>query len=157
GGAMLEVVLVPGLLAAGIGALIFVGLDSWTGYGTQSLAIPNIPPFTTPTGAEFLWAIGIGVGAALVGTVIKRVSLLAQPLVERQMVLLTPVLGLLVALSAIVFAEATDKSSTEVLFSGQSALPGLIEGAATWTAGALVLLAVCKGVAYMVSLSGFRG
>lgn len=157
GGAMLEVVLVPGLLAAGVGALIFVGLDNWTGYGTQSLAIPNIPPFNTPTWAEFLWAIGIGVGAAVVGTVIRRVSLLAQPLVERQMVLLTPVLGLLVALTAIVFAETTDKSSTEVLFSGQSALPGLIEGAATWTAGALVLLAVCKGLAYTVSLSGFRG
>jgi H+/Cl- antiporter ClcA len=157
GGAMMGVVLVPGLLAAGIGALIFVGLDSWTGYGTQSLGIPNIPPFGSPTGAEFLWAIGIGVGAALVGTVIRRLALLAQPVVERQMVPLTPVLGLLVALSAIVFAETTDKSSTEVLFSGQSALPALIEGSATWTAGALVLLAVCKGVAYTASLSGFRG
>jgi H+/Cl- antiporter ClcA len=157
GGAMLGVILVPGLLAAGIGTLIFVGLNNWTGYGTQSLGIPNIPPFGSPTGAEFLWAIGIGVGAALVGTVIRRGALLAQPVIEQQKVLLTPVLGLVVALSAIVFAETTDKSSTEVLFSGQSALPGLIEGAATWTAGALVLLAVCKGVAYAASLSGFRG
>ena len=41
GGAMLGVVLVPGLLAAGVGALIFVGLDSWTGFGTFSLAIPT--------------------------------------------------------------------------------------------------------------------
>ena len=31
GGPMLGVVLVPGLLAAGIGSLIFVGLDAWTG------------------------------------------------------------------------------------------------------------------------------
>src|SRR5258707_10496816 len=36
-------VLVPGLLAAGIGSLIFVGLDSWTGFGTFSLAVPEIP------------------------------------------------------------------------------------------------------------------
>ena len=33
GGAMLGVVLVPGLLAAGVGSLIFVGLNSWTGFG----------------------------------------------------------------------------------------------------------------------------
>src|SRR3954451_21753828 len=37
GGPLLGVVLVPGLLAAGVGALIFVGLDNWTGFGTFSL------------------------------------------------------------------------------------------------------------------------
>src|SRR3984885_10383799 len=42
-GAMLELVLVPGLLAAGVGSLIFIGLDSWTGLGTFSLAIPGLP------------------------------------------------------------------------------------------------------------------
>ena len=68
GGPMLGVVLVPGLLAAGVGALIFVGLDSWTGFGTFSLAVPNIPPFGSPTVAEFLWAIVIGVAAAVLGT-----------------------------------------------------------------------------------------
>ena len=67
GGPMLGVVLVPGLLAAGMGSLIFVGLDAWTGFGTFSLAIPNIPPFSSPDGAEFLWAIAIGSLAALLG------------------------------------------------------------------------------------------
>ena len=57
-GAMLGVVFVPGLLAAGVGALIFVGLNSWTGFGTFSLAVPDIPKFTTPDVAEFLWALG---------------------------------------------------------------------------------------------------
>ena len=33
GGALLGPLLMPGLLAAGIGTLIFVGLDSWTGFG----------------------------------------------------------------------------------------------------------------------------
>ena len=70
GGPMIGVVLVPGLLAAGIGSLIFIGLDNWTGCGTFSLAIPDLPPFGTPDGAEFLWAIGIGVAAAVVGTAI---------------------------------------------------------------------------------------
>jgi hypothetical protein len=44
-----------------------------------------------------------------------------------------------------------------VLFSGQDALPGLINGAAGWTVGALILLAICKGLAYGLALSSFRG
>ena len=38
-GATLSLVALPGLLASGIGALVFVGLDSWTGLGTFSLAL----------------------------------------------------------------------------------------------------------------------
>ena len=34
GGPIMGVVLVPGLLAAVVGALIYVGLDAWTGFGT---------------------------------------------------------------------------------------------------------------------------
>ena len=157
GGALLGVVLVPGLLAAGIGSLIFIGLDSWTGYGTFSLAVPDIPTFGTPTGAEFLWAIAIGLAAAVLGAVIKRLALTLQPIVERRPLLLTPLAGLAVAGLAIAFAEGSSKGSSEVLFSGQDALPSLIDQAGTWTVGALVLLVVCKGLAYALSLSGFRG
>src|SRR3954465_751910 len=157
GGPLLGVVLVPGLLAAGVGALIFVGLDSWTGFGTFSLAIPHIPQFGTPDGAELLWAIGIGLAAAVLGTTITRVALVLQPVVERRMVLLTPVVGVGIAATAMVFAVATDRGSSEVLFSGQDALPSLIQGAAGWTVGALALVVAFKSVAYAASLSAFRG
>ena len=157
GGAMLGVVLVPGLLAAGVGALIFIGLNSWTGFGTFSLAIPEIPAFTTPDAAELLWAVGIGLAAAVLGSGIRRLALLLQPVVERRMVLLTPVAGMAVAGLAIVFGEWSDQSASQVLFSGQTALPTLIEQAESWTVGALVLLVVCKSLAYGVSLSAFRG
>jgi hypothetical protein len=40
GGPMLGVVLLPGLLAAGIGSLIFISLNNLTGLGTVSLAFP---------------------------------------------------------------------------------------------------------------------
>ena len=103
GGPLLGVVLVPGLLAAGIGSLIFVGLDAWSGYGTFSLNIGPIPHFGSPTGAEFLWALAIGIIAAVLGAAIKRSGLALQPVVERRKVLLTPVLGLGVAALAILF------------------------------------------------------
>src|SRR6188474_1771466 len=43
GGMTLSLVALPGLLASGIGALVFVGLDSWTGLGNFSLALPVVP------------------------------------------------------------------------------------------------------------------
>ena len=156
-GPMLGVVLVPGLLAAGIGTLIFVGLDNLTGYGTFSLAIPNIPPFSTPTLAEFLWALAIGFAAAMVGTAIRRAALALQSRVEPQRVLLMPAVGLGIGAAAVMYGAFTDHPSTEVLFSGQTALPGLVEGAAGYSVGALILLAVCKSVGYTLALSCFRG
>jgi H+/Cl- antiporter ClcA len=157
GGPMLGLVLVPGLLAAGVGTLIFIGLDSLTGFGTFSLAIPGLPPFQHPTGAMLGWAIAFGLAASVVGTGIRLMSLAVRPHIGRRVILLTPVVGLAVAGLAVGFAEATGRSSSEVLFSGQSALPGLVHDAAGWTVGALLLLVVCKTVAYGLSLSSFRG
>jgi H+/Cl- antiporter ClcA len=157
GGAMMELVLVPGLLAAGIGSLIFIGLDAWTGLGTFSLAIPGLPHVGPPTGAEFLWALAIGVMAVPLGSGIRWLGLFLRPHVERRMLLLTPVAGLAVAGLAIAFAAGTGKSSSEVLFSGQSALGPFISRSASYTVGVLLLLIACKGLAYGASLSSFRG
>jgi H+/Cl- antiporter ClcA len=156
-GAMLELVLVPGLLAAGIGSLIFIGLGAWTGLGTFSLAIPHLPHVGTPTAAEFLWALAIGAAAAPLGAGIRWLGLFLRPYVERRMLLATPVVGLAVAGLAIAFAAGTGKGSSEVLFSGQSALGPFISHSASYTVGALLLLLACKGLAYGASLSSFRG
>ncbi|MGH9080690.1 MAG: chloride channel protein [Acidimicrobiales bacterium] len=157
GGPMLGLVLLPGLLAAGVGTLIFVGLDSLTGFGTFSLAIPGLPPFDHPTGSMFLWALAFGLVAAAGGTLIHLIGLALRPIVQRHPIPLTVVAGLAVGGLAVGFAEATGRSTSEVLFSGQNALPDLVHGAAGWTVGALGLLVVCKGFAYGISLSSFRG
>ncbi|MGA8725495.1 MAG: chloride channel protein [Acidimicrobiales bacterium] len=157
GGPTLALVMLPGLLAAGVGALIFVGLNSWTGYGTFSLAVSNIPSFTHPAAKEFLWAVVIGVAAAVVGTTIRRIGLLLLPLVERRRVLLTPLIGLAVGLLAVAFVEGSGKDVSYMLFSGQSALGPLIQHAGTFSVGALGLLLVTKGLAYGGCLSSFRG
>jgi len=157
GGATMELVLLPGLLAAGVGSLVFLGLNAWTGWGTFSLAIPNLPKFTRPDSAEFGWALLIGVAAALLAVGVHRLALFLRPHVEGRMVLLMPVVGLAIAGLAIAFAEATGKSASEVLFSGQTAVGPLITNASSYTVGALILLIVCKGLAYGGSLSSFRG
>jgi hypothetical protein len=157
GGAMLELVLMPGLLAAGIGSLIFIGLRTWTGLGTFSLAIPHLPHVGPPDIAEFGWALAIGVLAALAGSGIRWLALFLRPHVERRILLMTPVVGLAVAGLAIAFGAGTAKNTSEVLFSGQSALGSLITHSAAYTVGALVLLIACKALAYGASLSSFRG
>jgi H+/Cl- antiporter ClcA len=157
GGDMLELVLLPGLLAAGVGSLIFIGLDTLTGLGTFSLALPGLPHVGSPTGAEFLWALAIGLMAALLGSGIRWLALFLRPHVERRAVLITPVAGLAIAGLAIAYAAGTGRSSSEVLFSGQSALGPLITHGPAYTVGTLVLLIVCKALAYGTSMSGFRG
>ncbi len=157
GGATLELVLVPGLLAAGIGSLIFIGLDSLTGLGTFSLAIPHLPHLGSPTVGEFGWALAVGLAAALVGTGIRWLGLVLRDRTERWTMLASPLIGLAIAGLAIAYAAGTGKGSSEVLFSGQDALGPLIEHASGYTVGALLLLLVCKGLAYGGSLSSFRG
>src|SRR5262249_12154693 len=93
GGPMMGLVLLPGLLAAGIGSLIFIGLDSWTGLGTFTLAIPGLPQFSSPTIGEFGWALVIGVAAALVGTGIRWLGRLLHPYAERGTLLAVPLAG----------------------------------------------------------------
>lgn len=157
GGPMLGAVLVPGLVAAGVGTLIFVGLDSLTGLGKFSLAIPDLPAAGTPTIAEFGWAIAIGVVAAPIGLGTRRLARLLRPHVERRILVLTPVVGLAIAGLAILFGQVSDKSSSLVLFSGQEALGPFLDNTGSYSIGALVLLLSCKTLAYSASLSSFRG
>ena len=157
GGPMSIIVLIPGLLGAGVGSLIFLGLNAWTGYGTFSLGIPDLPAAPHLDLAQFGWALAIGAAAAVVSHAIRWAALFLRPRVEQRLVLLTLLAGLVMAGLAIAYGEATGKPQSDVLFSGQAALPPLLEHAASYTVGALVLLVVCKGIAYAIALSSFRG
>lgn len=157
GGPMATAVLLPGLLAAGIGALIFIGLDSVTGYGTFSLAIPHLPAVGAPTGAEFGWALVIGLVAGPLCVGLRRLAIALRERIRTWLVPATVLLALLIAGLAIAYAEATNHQSSDVLFSGQAALPQLLTHADSYTVGALLLLLLCKGISYGASLSGFRG
>jgi H+/Cl- antiporter ClcA len=157
GGATLSLVALPGLLASGIGALVFVGLDSWTGLGSFSLALTHVPPAVDPTVATMAWAVVVGVIGALLGWVIRRIGLALRPLVHVNRVWVTAGLGLLVGLTASAYQVISGHSFSQVLFSGEDALPELVEHAADYSAGVLVLLIIAKSLAYGLSLSAFRG
>ncbi len=157
GGVTLELILLPGLLASGIGALIFLGLGEWSGLGDFSLSVAGLPHFTRPDAAELGWALVIGLAAGLLSVAIRRLAVALRAVVQRQSLLLTPLAGLVVAGAAVLFSQVTGKGADEVLFSGQNQIGPFITHAATYGVGALVLLVALKAVAYAVSLSGFRG
>ncbi|MER6782217.1 MULTISPECIES: chloride channel protein [unclassified Streptomyces] len=157
GGPMTGVVLVPGLLSAGVGSLTLTGLGSWTGLGTYSLALTHVPPAGRPTLAEFAWAILAGALAAFLGEAIRRTSLALQDLVERHRLPLTVLMGATVGVIALLYAVITDRPATGVLFSGEDSLGPLLADSATYSAATLIVLLVCKSLAYCASLSAFRG
>src|SRR3954469_14197679 len=153
-------VLVPvGLLAAGIGSLVSIGMGSWAGLSSKDFALGALarPDFAPADVAEFAWTIPLAVAVAAVAFAIFTVARALEPFLERRRFVLLPTAGLVVAGLAIAFSQATDKGAEQVLFSGQEQLPGLVEGAGAWSVSALVLLICFKGVACSVSLAGFRG
>ena len=156
-GATLSLVALPGLLASGMGALVFVGLDNWTGLGTFSLALPSVPAAVNPTVASMGWALVIGVIGAALGWGVHSLGLALRPVVHLNRVLVTVAFGALIGLAAMTYQLVSDHSFTQVLFSGQDALPELVDHATDYSVGALLLLAACKMFAYGLSLSAFRG
>jgi H+/Cl- antiporter ClcA len=153
-------VIVPvGLLAAGIGSLVSIGMGSWAGLSSKdfALGVLKLPAFPRPDVAEFLWTVPLAVAIAAVTFAIFAAAKALEPVLARRRLVLLPAAGLVVAALAIAFSQVTDKGAEQVLFSGQEQLPGLVEGASTWSLSALALVIAFKGVAWSVSLAGFRG
>jgi chloride channel protein, CIC family len=159
GGPRLPLVLIPGLMAAGIGTLVETGMGSWTGVETSDIAIGLIPvsDFPRPDLVEILWTIPLAVAIAVGVFGFFELGRRTVPIVKPRPFVLLPAIGLVVGGLAIAFSEATGKTFNHVLFSGQEELHPLVENAGTWSLSALALLIGFKGVAYGLSLGSFRG
>ena len=160
GGPMMRVVLVPGLLAAGIGTLVSIGMGSFTGLSTSAYALGTLPlsPAARPTAVAFLWTIALAIAIALATSVLIRGGRLTHRFVlGHRFLLLLVVIALIIGGLAIAFTQITGHGSSQVLFDGQEALPGLVAQAGTWSVAALAWLVVFKGLAYSLSLGAYRG
>jgi len=159
GGATLPLILVPGLIAAGVGSLVFIGISNWTALSTSAYSLQplQLPHFAHPTWGEIGWTLALGAVGALITFVIRQLGLKGVGLVQRNQWVWIPVAGLVVGLLALLFASTTTHGVEEVLFSGQDQLPGLVDNPGAWTIGALLFLMLCKGLAWSACLSTFRG
>lgn len=155
-GAALVPALLPGLVAAAVGYVVFIGLGDWGGLGTTVLAVPDLPAYDGTSVRDLVLAVVIGFLAALLMATVRRVGTRVRDLRAghaRTTALLVGG-GLLTGLLA-QLAEVLGADSQMVLFSGQSSMPEIVrEG----SAGVLLVLLVAKAVGYAVCLGcGFRG
>jgi H+/Cl- antiporter ClcA len=159
GGPMLPVILLPGLLAAGIGSLVFIGMGSLTGLSTSAYAISplSLPAYPEPNLAAFAWTIVLAVAVAVVVFVIIQIGRRAEGLVSRRPLVVIPVAALVVAGLAIAFGQISGQPANLVLFSGQDAMGSVVNKAATLSVSTLALLILFKGLAYGLSLGSGRG
>jgi len=153
-GAMLLPVLLPGLVAAGIGYLVFVGFGDWGGLEAPGLVVSDLPLYDGVHLLDLVVAVVIGVVGALIVLVARRAGERVHGLdgtLGLPALLLGGGLavGLLAELGGQLGADPLD-----ILFSGQASLNAVTSSS---TKIVLVLL-VAKLLAYAVSLGcGFRG
>ena len=116
--------LIPGLLAAGIGTLVSIGLGSWTGLDTSdiSLALLQLARLCPSRRGRFPVDGCTGSGDRPGIVVIFRLARATERVAVPRPFIALPVIGLVVAGLAIAFSEITDKGVDKVLFSGQDAL-----------------------------------
>jgi len=159
GGPTLPLVLLPGLLAAGIGSLVFVGMGSVTGLSTSAYSIGalTLAAYPRPNLAAFGWTIALAIVAALVTFAVVLLGRATMRLVVRRPFVLVPVAALVVAALAIIFFEITGEPVDLILFSGQDGMGPVVQHAATLSLGTLAFLIVFKGLAWGLSLGAARG
>ena len=118
GGPTLPLVLLPGLLAAGIGSLVFVGMGSLTGLSSNAYALPPLalPPYPTPQFTDFLWTIALALAAAVVVFAVMQLGLQTRGVVAGREFIVVPAAALLVGVLAIAFAQISGQSADSVLF-----------------------------------------
>ncbi|MFD7482901.1 MULTISPECIES: chloride channel protein [unclassified Streptomyces] len=156
GGPQLFAVMLPVLLAGGIGAIVFTGFGHWTGLKTGSLEI-GLPAPSVLDAGDVVWSVlmAVVIGAAIhwiiVGGRIAARLVVARPLRN------TVLCALGAAVCAALYAVLTGRSPSDVALSGQSMLGQLATDPHAWSVGSLVAVLVFKSVAYALCLGSLRG
>jgi H+/Cl- antiporter ClcA len=159
GGATLPLVLLPGLIAAGIGSLVFVGVGSLTGLSSSAYALPPLalPAYPTPQFTDFLWTIVLALVTAAVVLGTMALGRRTRDVVARRPYLFHPAAAVLVGVIAVAFAAMTGQSANAVLFSGQEEMTTTVQAASTLTLATLALLMLAKALAWGISMGAARG
>jgi H+/Cl- antiporter ClcA len=156
GGPQLFAVMLPALLASGIGSAVFSGFGQWTGFATGSLAVGLPAPPLLDIG-DVLWsllmglAIGAGIHALVVGG--RRTAVFVSGRLLHRTVLCALGAAGCIAL----YAVSTGRSPSEAALSGQATLSQLAKDPHAWSVGALVGVLAFKGAAYTLCLGSLRG
>ena len=145
--------LLPGLVAAALGYVLFIGLGDWGGLDTTPLSVPGLPAYVGTHVLDLVLAVVVGVAVAAAIFGIRRLAArVGAAKVGMPLLLLAG--GAATGILALI-ADGLGADSQDVLFSGQTALPHVV---AESSAGVVLVLFAAKGLAYAICLGcGFRG
>jgi H+/Cl- antiporter ClcA len=154
-GAALIPALLPGAVAAAIGYVIIVGVGSWSGIPVAGLTIPELAPYVTTRIVDLLLAVVAGLVVALLVHVVRTLAVRLRDTRSRVGSLGALLGGALVVGLLALGIEALGGASSDVLFSGQTALPALLAQTSEWL---LLAILLAKAIGYAICLGvGFRG
>jgi H+/Cl- antiporter ClcA len=148
--------LLPGVVAASVGYLLFIGLGTWHGLATSPLVVPGLPAYDGTRVPDVLVAVVVGVLTAVLTSLLWAAAVRMAAWVSRpRRLLIGLVLGGAATGVLALAARGLGADSQDVLFSGQAAVPDLV---AEGSVGVLLVLLLAKGLGYAVCLGcGFRG
>jgi|SoiMethySBSTD1v2_1073268.scaffolds.fasta_scaffold04304_2 H+/Cl- antiporter ClcA len=147
--------LMPGLVAAAVGYLLFVGLGDWGGLNQAGLAVPNLPTYSGTRLGDLAMAVVAGVVIAVVLNRVRYLATRVQAVANRHQMLPMLLLGGFAVGAIALVATWLNTTDDEILFSGQSAVPEVV---AEGSVGVLLVILAAKSLGYAISLgSGFRG
>ncbi|MEU2449333.1 MULTISPECIES: chloride channel protein [unclassified Streptomyces] len=158
GGPQLFAVMLPSLLSAGVGDLVFTGLGRWTGLPVGSLKLDLGVPVPHLDAPDVLWAVVIAAAVAVaLHQVLTGARYVAAYVLSKQTVLRTVQCALAAAACAALYALITGRSPAEIAGSGQSTIGTLASDPHAWGVGALIGVLLFKGAGYAICLGSLRG
>jgi H+/Cl- antiporter ClcA len=154
-GAALIPALLPGLVAAAVGYLIFVGLGHWQGLGTPGLVVPSLPPYEGELISDLLVAILVGIAAVVLMSAVRALGRRVGGIHNRVGMPIALVGGGFAVGGLALLATTLGADADDVLFSGQASIP-VVVGAGSMSL--VLVLLIAKALAYGISLGcGYRG
>lgn len=155
GGALIPTLL-PGLVAAAVGYLLFVGLGDRGGLDQPGLVVPDLPVYDGTHLFDLLVALAVGISAAVLVAVVRRAAHRIGGADRGRLGLPGLLLGGALAVGLIAqLADVLGAEAEDVLFSGQASIPALV---GEDSAAVVILLVAAKALAFAVCLGcGFRG
>ncbi|MEV7118046.1 chloride channel protein [Kitasatospora griseola] len=157
GGPQLTLLILPCLLSAGVGALVFTGFGHWTGLSIGALTLPEVPKAQLPDAGDFLWGVPLAVLVAVVMVAAQTLGHRFAAFTAQRTAVRTVICAVLVGLCLTGYAVATGRSPEEAALSGQATLGQLAADPQAWSVGALLALVVFKGLGWGVALGSLRG
>ncbi|MGW3241332.1 chloride channel protein [Streptomyces sp. NPDC001070] len=156
GGPQLFAVMLPVLLASGVGDIVFTGFGRWTGLKTTHLDI-GLPRPPALDAGDVVWGVLLAVAVGLAVHAIVSGGKSAAVFVSRRPLPHTVLCALAAGGCAALYALATGRTPEEVASSGQSALAQMASDPHSWPVGALVAVLLFKGAGYALCLGSLRG